>query len=290
MKADRILSQFFTKEGIISPFAQTSISAINNMRGTSAAGPETIAQFLKQEQHSNFADFCLDSALPSCIDAGECEMSTFMNVGLHVDYERVQKERSSFSRSWKAKQWDALTVREKYSYVEGLKRRAFAKGYGLPLSNWKPTDSFADFMVELDKRGPMAITGFFGRAYHKVAPSDMQKQIAGRKVYYWKKSYPTISIRVAVETILLIGAEQSGNTNLVFFHDSLDESDPAHPQNQRILAMTYARLTSRENLVDNTGDMNQDAPPSIGYAFRAANPILSIPKPSSKSRRKMKAR
>jgi hypothetical protein len=114
--------------------------------------------------------------------------SLLMNVNLAEEFDNIQKQHPCFANGLhQPKKMEELTPRARFSFVQGLVRRTLAKGFHLPASKWKPSDSFDQFMTILDRHGPMAVTGFFGRPYYRVHPTPMKNRSLVEMFSFGKK-------------------------------------------------------------------------------------------------------
>jgi hypothetical protein len=146
-----------------------------------------------------------------------------------------------------------------------------ALNYDLRISSWHPTQPITDLIKELKENGPLVMNGYFGASQYSCPPRQLVKKIEGREIYYWKKEDRLPSTEIFTHTILVVGAEVINGKGYAYYIDPNDESDPAHPEKERILVISYETLTSPKIICSNEGLLGHHISDQ-GYAYSKGKP------------------
>ncbi|MGR3951448.1 MAG: hypothetical protein QRY74_00780 [Chlamydia sp.] len=149
-------------------------------------------------------------------------------------------------------------VRDKLSMV--IKNRA-EEIFGFKYASWKPSQEFSKLVNELKDNGPLIIHGQFGPLYYEEAPIQSKILFEGRALFYWRPNARTRSGFNGSYSFILVGAQEIGKQQVVYYILPNDDSDPKAPEKQRIFCMSYERLTARSNIIPIDGDVRK------GYAL-----------------------
>lgn len=176
----------------------------------------------------------------------------------------------AYEASLSHRTWKDLTWETKIPLFNSFAKHIAYKHYNLRLSPWHPSQPITDLIKELSLKGPLIVGGCFGTSHYSIPPRVLEKTLEGRAVYGWVKMDPKNTEPATAHSILLVGAEKTETRQFVYYIDPIDDSDPTHPENQRIFCMSYERLTSPTHLTDTHGFVRNTAPSSIGYAYYLA--------------------
>lgn len=228
-----------------------------------------IPGFLTQTECENFYDYL---SFLKFSRRAEINLKFFSELGFNLEeffQEQVALDPAAYCGSYHfapGTKFSELPPPSRITLLDILARLASAKLYGLTLSSWSPRHPFEHLVEELRKCSPLSIVGSFGRPHYQEPAKNLGRSIEGRALYGWKKSDPKIEAHITGHAILLVGAEKLGDRDFVYYIDPMDDSDPAHPENQPIYAMSYERLISADTICDFHGFVRISAPPQIGYA------------------------
>lgn len=210
---------------------------------------ETVPGFLQQIEHSNLYDY-----LCAC----EYNKRNEINLAFFSEYAvATGQDIPSFMASCK---------KMKGPLLEQALRITCALDYHLEVSSWSPEQPATEMIKELKKNGPLTLNGFYGTGQYKVPPTKLKRKIQGREVYAWSKGDRLSGGGFFIHTILIVGAEILNGKGYVYYIDPTDGSDPAHPEKERIFAISYETLTSPEVTCNNWGVRGHVSTPH-GYAF-----------------------
>lgn len=257
---------FFTKEAVQQPETVRLLQTLDRFSERAPLCP-ILPKFLEQGTYRTLYDYLVYLKLGIREELTQPLFSYLrVNPKEQFDFERA-KDPLAYEHIYGSVGFDLLSPILKAVFLDNLSRRMVAERYGLDVSSWHPQQPFLDLQQSLERQGPLAVGGCFGRAHYLMEPKMMGRTIADRPIYFWSKSDPRNPGRVTGHMILLVGAERVDSRELVYYLDPMDESDPHHPEKQRIYAMSYERLTASDSICDTHGFLRNDAPSSIGYAL-----------------------
>jgi hypothetical protein len=253
----------FTKQAVQEPGPLAIIQHLDSFPQTVKLST-VLPDFQKQAKSDNLYDYLVDLKFNR---RAEINKGFFAQIGkdpkdLFAAIKRMDPKRYVHPN------WDALSPTDQRHFLDIFARMESARAYGLVVSDWHPKQPFESLVQELDKHGPLSVGGAFGRPHYIFPAKPLKRQIEGRQLYGWNKDDPKREGIVTVHQILIVGAEKTEKQQLVYYIDPMDDSDPAHPEKQRIYAMSYEKLTSPENIFDNHGFRGHDAVAAVGYGMR----------------------
>lgn len=181
-----------------------------------------------------------------------------------------------FEQKFGDKSWGTLSERDKGLLLDCYVRQCTARMYGIETAAWTPRSEFDVLMRMIDEKGPLAVSGCFGKPYYFDEPKKIEgKLLEGRAVYGWSKGDLRVSTRIAPHSILLVGAEMGKKGGVVYFIDPLDESDPRYPEKQRVYCMSYRSLCS--HCVDLRGFSEKEMGGLSPFGFAQYGPLPKLP-------------
>jgi hypothetical protein len=154
---------------------------------------------------------------------------------------------------------------EALAFMNGLVQLEFAKRIHLLPSQWTPLLPFKALCEELQRHGPLCVSGLFGKSVYKTPPHEVRR-INKLPVYAWSPKDPPLPTKNA-HAVVLVGAEKVDGQEIVYFTDPNDSSGP---EGQKIYAMSYRRLTSPQFIGAHGGFKMPFIHPGYIYAFRNA--------------------
>lgn len=225
-----------------------------------------LPHFKAQMQYNSLFDYLKNLRISKRL---EINLNFLSEIGVnpsHLYQEFYYKDPKFYRQIFPADQWETLTIPFKTSVIDSLIFLYLAKKYNLEISSWLPNQPIDDLLKELKKRGPLAILGRFGKRYY-IDPPQQLGQIQNRNTYGWLKTSKKNDINDNTYIILLIGAEQKPSYQIVYYLDPQEASDPKHPEEQRVYAMSYQTLTSPDRLCDLHNFLRLNSSKTIGYAL-----------------------
>ncbi len=254
-----------TKDIFRDPQTISKLQALDDQCAPDVSLSSSVASFLKQETYANMYDYLV-------YKKNHCNrenyLQFFSQLGI-TPKERFEETRRCDPAAYRAfcenKEWEEIGL-QKDTLLDHFARHEAAKIYNMKLSTWHPQQPIEKLLSELQTRGPLIVGGCFGTSHYAVPPRKLEIQIEGKPTYGWVKSDPKNPNRVQVHTIVIVGAQKTAKQELVFYIDPENDSDPAHPEKQKIFCMSYNRLTSPETICDYHGFLRNNAPLGIGYA------------------------
>lgn len=144
--------------------------------------------------------------------------------------------------------WERITEEFKKHYSQGMIVLLAAEKYGLKYASWRPSDPIERLIESIRDNGPHHVGTTLNSRSYKSAPFCLKDKIGGRKIYGWKPGTPKGERSNFGTTILLVGAKKENGTELVYFIDAEDGSDPKDVEKQKIYVVSYKTL--RENMCD----------------------------------------
>lgn len=136
--------------------------------------------------------------------------------------------------------------------------------FGLEKSTWTPEMGIIPLIEELEKKGPLVIGGFFGKAYYLDNPVDCKSKISGRVIKHWEKDARRAQLHIA-HKVVIVGAKATP-APLVYFVDPEQPSNPNNKEEQEIFEITFNNLKS--NINDNYGTIGTSNS-AEGYCYHA---------------------
>ncbi|MGB7978603.1 MAG: hypothetical protein WCF19_05530 [Chlamydiales bacterium] len=258
--------QTLTKETIKTPQIQQELRSFDASTSPKVSCCSVLPGFLQQEKCENLFGYLFYLKVAGREPFYNRFFAT-LNINLPNLFEAAKQKDPELDRSYcQGKKWEQLDWEKKAMFLHMFAKQLIAERYNMQVSSWRPCQLIGHLITELQERGPLIVEGCFGDSYYNVPATNLNTQIKGRAVYGWLKKDSKSSRPVTGHTILLVGAEKNGRQELVYYIDPNDESDPSHPEKQRIFCMSYTRLTSAENICDHYGGLGNDAPDTVGYA------------------------
>ena len=209
----------------------------------------TIPSFLTQTEHTNLYDHLCAQELNKRM---EISLTFFSELG-----NLMGKELTSFMATYQKMSHGAL---------ECSLRATCAMNYMLEISSWHPRQPITDLIKELKENGPLAVSGYYGALQYNGPPKKLARKIHGRELYCWSKEDRQSGADILAHTILLVGAEVIKGKGFAYYIDPNDESDPDHPEKERIFAVSYDTLTSPSIISSNRGVIGHEVS-EYGYAY-----------------------
>ncbi len=255
-----------SKEAVQRPGSEVVLRALN-FNGQAGRIEAVIPAFLAQTSYKNLYEYLnylknykrleIDQAFFSNMQLERTTLYDCCRRSDPVTYHGVDH----------GKGWDGLSQSAKGCCSDTLVKLVSAKMYGLKISSWHPSQPFKSLLEELRTKGPLAVQGAFGSPLYLCPATKLEAKVGGRDIYGWPENSFRNSYNVSWHMILLVGAATMGCKNLVYFIDPLDESDPKHPEKQRVYVMSYKRLTSDDSICDLHGFVGVQSSQAVGYAF-----------------------
>ena len=175
--------------------------------------------------------------------------------------------------------WKDLTEVEKVTYLSTLAIRVIAQNcYHLKESSWHPMHTVESLIDALHDKGPLFVSGWFGRSFYKNDPVPTSEKIHGKTILCWPAAtaIPDTTPKPS-HSVVIIGATTKGSRGgVIFFVDPQDGSSPSDPDKQKIYAISYQRLI--ENIHDLFGkhyflNVGERHNPKLCYALQGALPL-----------------
>lgn len=111
------------------------------------------------------------------------------------------------------------------------------------VSSWHSTMKIELLIKQLADKGPMSITGKFGRFFYENE-ADLTQKISERDVYGWKPGSKRVEHDGTTNTVLLVGAAILDKKEFVFFVDPQNPIDQQNAKIRKIYAISYNNLCS----------------------------------------------
>lgn len=224
----------------------TCCSLSEIMDGRSSIVPY-IQAFINEKGHNNMCDFLRYKRASKLIEINMKFLSHF-RTGVHQLLGHPQ-----------FKEFD---IEMQAAAIDTFVRDVHADLYKLKKSTWNPLQGIDKLIEELKKKGPLMILGTFGCSSYIDAPFKMKEKISGRDIYAWR-AHSKRTERVDAHSVLLVGAKKIQDKAFAFFIDSLEPSDPADKNMQKIYMISFSNLLS--NIYSLTG--RKETHSEIGYAY-----------------------
>ncbi len=233
-----------------------------------------LTKFSKQDQCETLYDYLVHLKCDRILEINEAFFSE-----LHVNAEDLFNEakqsdpEGDYQETYEGRDWADLPVSLKTHASSNFVESLLVKGYGLQISSWYPNQSIEDLMQELKRCGPLCVQGAFGAPQYQKEATNLGWKIGGRDVYGWMGTSPKYPPMAHMITI--IGGEEFADCGWVYFIDPNDESDPAHPEKQRVYEMTYKELIDPMKIIDlrGIGNFPINYISSFGYAVCRGQPV-----------------
>lgn len=188
----------------------------------------------------------------------------------HVDPRmKFEQEGQLGFENEKVKDWDKLAVRDKCCLAHMYALELVADMHGFSKTHWNPSVHIdIEVLIEqLTQYGPLVVLGSFGQMHYINPPTEAKQTIEDRiqgckrKIFYWPKNSPCKEENSPMVAMIIIGAKtetiKGEKTELVYYIDPEDGSDPAQIENQKIYMMSYRNL--RENIANWRGIRNSSS-------------------------------
>lgn len=154
-----------------------------------------------------------------------------------------------------------LSKRDQYNMLHRIAEHSIHKKIGLTQSPWNPTCSFQQFIQQIAQQGSLLFSGSFCRAFYVDEPFQLKDAFFKRQVWAWSPDAKTRQHTQigADHVIIVVGAwakkEKTGTKELVYYKDVSDETDPEHPEKERLYVMSYDRLKKNAANLWNESDV-----------------------------------
>ncbi|MGL5626211.1 MAG: hypothetical protein ACRDDW_01670 [Candidatus Rhabdochlamydia sp.] len=165
---------------------------------------------------------------------------------LKVDIKEIFESEITFENGY-IDEWsdfEQLSAKKKSIMLNSFAFIIMAEKYGLKKSPWKPSDNIESLIKELDKNGPLAMGGVFGRSTYLDAPFCLKQRIENRDVYAWKPGAKRVKTASA-HMCLIVGAKKVLDKEYIYFIDPQDSSDPDNESSQKLYLSSYKNFISR---------------------------------------------
>ncbi len=230
--------------------------------------------FFRQKEHQTLYEYLVYLKRSKRGEINEAFFAA-LHMDPHVLFEAMKRaDPKPYQVLAEGKNWAEAPVTFKNLFSDNLIRILSATRYGLQTSSWHPHQPIEKLIDELKRCGPLVVAGCFGTSHYLYPPRKLGKQVEGREVYGWMKNDLKKPAAISGHMVLLVGAEKEKTRGYVYYIDVNDDSDPQHPEKQRIYMMSYEKLTSAESICDLHGILRNNAPEAVGYAF-----CRSVPSP-----------
>ncbi|MBS0606599.1 MAG: hypothetical protein KF898_06910 [Parachlamydiales bacterium] len=203
---------------------------------------ELMKDFSAQIKYTDLSKFAYCRKLDRTI-AIHAQYLKILKTDPHIEFE---KERAL--RPWQTLELEKLPYEFQATFFSTLAIRTIARDvYQMRESRWSPHQPVTGLIQELIERGPMFMSGLFGRTFYHADCQPLDDKLHGKTIWCWP-------VGSAIETdgsspthsIIVIGADHEGSRGgRVYFIDPSDGSDPADPERQKVYAMSYLRLAEK---------------------------------------------
>lgn len=210
------------------------------------------------KEFTNLYDYLVDYRIKGPADANE----VLAHFGLTAEgwYNDKMKERFDG-----ALPWEELNDSLKQTFPKAMATQLAAEKYGLKIAEWKPTQPFEDLIASLKEHGPHYVQATMGSRLYTIPPFCLKDKIGERNIWGWKPGSPKQEREHFGTSLLLVGAQKKGVSEVVYFIDSEDASDPKDVETQKIYAVSYKTL--KANLSDLYGLAGEGAESPFPYAI-----------------------
>lgn len=209
--------------------------------------------FVKQNKTENLYDFFVDYLMDGKTTVNNDFLEKIGKLDLANDFLKNNVNPS-------------ISADLKRNLLDNMAKIAAGALLGLKQSDWHPGQPFEGLIKALQEGGPLTVEGSFGLPHYNAPPRKLTKTVAGREIFFWDKNDPKIMGTVLSHMVLIVGAEKNQEREFVYYIDPCDESDPAHPEKQRIFLMSYDKLINGQ-ICDLYGYVTNSS--SRGYSFQA---------------------
>lgn len=218
-----------------------------------------IEEFKREATCDNMHEFLINKKFDKRNEINEEFLNLFGKSGKELFHSQITPHDPSYQQE----EWEELSITTKGALLDFFARDLSAQAYGLKKSSWKPLESMDRLIEELNQKGPLFISGDFGKSAYVDQPYERKEEVGGRKVYAWRpgaKRHPEMFLG---HSVLLIGAKKTQDLSLVYFIDPIDPSDPRDRSKQKIYAISFKNLT--DHICDLSGQVRKDS--IMGYAY-----------------------
>jgi hypothetical protein len=141
-------------------------------------------------------------------------------------------------------------------YKRTIAHRLLSEQLGFMKSSWHPESPIKDLIEEIGQRGPLLITGFFGRRSGQntlVRLTNRKSKpvfIEGRPLFHWKQNHSIEAESNNGHIVVVIGATIENNKGYVYYLDPVDGSNANDPSTQKVYVTSYQKLISTITNID----------------------------------------
>ena len=267
---ERLVKEKFspiTKENVQHPQVQGLLRRLDSMGHPKVTLQSIIPQFLDQTRYNDLYNFLLFLRNKN---REEITIRFLRSIGENPQpfYERAKRLYPEIYENnvYQGKSWDSLSPALKAPFLDLLTTQLLVRSYPLAASTWCPESPIESLMEQLQAKGPLAVCGQFGPSYYEDPPRQYDRFIAGRAIFGWNKTDRKQS-QASEHMILLIGAEKTATRQFVYYITPEDESDPSHPEKQRVFVMSYEHLSSPDFIRPVPFFLKDEDPPTLVFAF-----------------------
>ncbi len=226
-----------------------------------------ISDFLNQKRFKNLYDYLYFLKFQKI---NEIDKSFFSQLKIEPRsfFQEMQKQ---YPQTYGLMDWNEIPAEAQSRMIDTFAHLILAKRFGLHVSTWQPDQPIESLKEELKKHGPLTVSGRFGSAYYGVPPSTFG-EIEGRTIHGWKKDDPRTELAISSHMVLIVGAEKTDKGEFVYYLDPVDESDPQHPEKQRVFIKSYKSLTDADSINDLHGYLRSNPFCSTEFAWYRPSP------------------